>query len=270
MEYEKEQGLFTQNFQNIADNIISEYKHRGTPKIFISKELWTRYIIALKSSLFFFLIIGLLQIILNLSFQYRFNLLGIFVSLSIYWFLFILIIYLISKIFIFLSVSDYIPDFKDKSKPKKHFFIKLELLFIALYIQSGTLILFFTFTSGDFNNNPESQVILTLYSSLLFFLGAVKSSKILFYKKNLKLSRILISIGLVVCFIINVIFFHNLHADFSILTYYDMYFEIIIINLSVYIWFNIVAIPINIEILYELLQMFFHKNLTSKIVVDFC
>lgn len=259
-ENEKENNLYTETFQKITDNIISEYKHRGTPKIFISKELWTRYILTLKSSLFFFLIIGLLQIVLNLSFNYQFNLLGIFLNLSMYWFLSILIIHLLSKIFIFLSVSDYIPGFKYKSKPKKQFFFILEFLLIALYFLSGTIILIFTFTSGDFNNNPESQAILTLFSSLLFFLGVVKSSKILFYKKKLKISRILISIGLVVCFILNVLLFHNRNGDFSILQYYDMYLDIIIINLNVYIWFNLVAVPINIEILYDIISIVFYKN----------
>jgi len=217
--HEKLKGLLT-NLVNIKI-ILSEYKQQGTPKIFISKELWSWYLTTLKSFLVYFVFIFIFLVILQASF-----------NASFWFFLLILILILVTQLFTFFSLNDIIPE-------------KTEILGTKTNKTIGTILIFKVFTGKFSINFPGSNLIFTI-SGFLLLLAVIKILKIIFKRKKVILKTILIILSLVLSFVINFIIVYNYQSKY-----------LIIYTISASDLLNLLFLPINIEIIYETFHFFF-------------
>ncbi len=225
---------FLANLGNIKI-ILSEYKQQGTPKIFISKELWSWYLTTLKSFLVYFILISIFFFILEGSLNASF------------WFLWIFILIIATQLFTFFSLHDIIPENtvvsgrKKNKTPKFNLYNIWEALFAGAYIIIGAILIFLVFLR-EYSNFEF------FFSGFLLLLGGVKISKIAFRQKKVTLKSVLIILSLVFSLVINFVIFYNLHEEHRV---------IFIIPVSTLL--NLLLLPINIEIIYETFHFFF-KN----------
>ncbi|MBD3197213.1 MAG: hypothetical protein GF317_19320 [Candidatus Lokiarchaeota archaeon] len=95
-----------------ANEIVKLYKKRGTPKVYITQELWDLYLRSLLFSLLLVVVINFLTLIFQILFVPWYELLGSFISGSYIGFLIATIV--VTGIFVYLSMEGYLPeDFGD-------------------------------------------------------------------------------------------------------------------------------------------------------------
>lgn len=264
LDYEFDENRKDLSFQKIIDKIgstekiLSEYKQPGTPQIFISKEMWPRYITLTTVLLIYLLTIALIQVILDVNVYRHLILYIIFTDFFIYVFLYILLIFPLTQLFILLSMSGF------SSNPNgKLDFIKqiADSFFIVLYFVSADIIFLMVLGRGDFSDSPDKMVILLLFSSLLTLLGLGKLSGMVLKKKYYNLKRILIIFNLVLSLALIIIAFYNIDPEHSILMYFDSYLvDYVVIKFDLFLWFVTAAVPINIELFRSMFQLLLFKK----------
>lgn len=197
--------------------IAGEYKRRGTPKIFISEELWPSYLMGLK------IVFGII---------FTLNLIGfIFTAIEGEWFTglfsmlgnifngFAIGALIISAIFVFLSMEGYLPeDFKTKEEKEKiqelrqkgisHPVEKVEkvenpikmgeLIFGSiLALIFGLLLVTQTGTLFGMTFNPLFTNVLRYAGILIVVSGILKFGRIAMGQKNITGHQILMGIDLI-------------------------------------------------------------------------
>ncbi|MFW9987497.1 MAG: hypothetical protein ACFFC3_02480 [Candidatus Odinarchaeota archaeon] len=234
--------------QNINDlgffkSLLSDYRNQGSPKIYISKELWSWYLSTLKSILTYILVI---LFSLGAIFSIIVHSLSIFVYIFLSLLLLIIppIVILTTQFFIFLSLNDFIPK---NNKIGNNFYYIWELLFAGFFIEFGILLLF-SFISGNFTSNSFNISISILVSVLLLILGGIKIFKGISGNKTVKLRFVLITLSLSCSLVIN--FFINM-------TYYSG--DLLTYIVSRTIFSDLLLLTINIELIYEIFQFYFKK-----------
>jgi len=234
-------------------SILSDYKQQGTPRIFISKETWPWYLKTIKMVLSYFIIQSILSIILLKSFNVNFNNLGISLFIRVIWLLWMCILILITKLFVFLSLNGFNPKRKEFLIPEKEINLHLyiwEIFFAVIYIVMGIIILLDEIASGELTTSPRIFILTIINILSLLSLGGVKSLKLVIKKNNRILRSLLIITSLILSLVISFFVLYDSHIDFIFIHS----------SISRYI-FTILFIPINIEIIYELFHFFFQlKN----------
>jgi len=248
---------FLTNLGNI-ETLQSEYQQRGTPKIYISKELKSWYSTTLKSVLAYFMIISVLIIVLQRSFNVSFTFFNFFAYFILFWFLWTLILILVTQLFVFLSLNDFIPKENEFLGTKKNRTAKFnlhniwEMSFAEFYIVMGTILIFLVFLGPFSINFPGSNLILLIIGFILL-LGIIKTSKIVFKLKKVQIKSVLIILSLVFSLIINFIILYNNNSVYPVI--YSRPSERLL---------DVIFLPINIEVIYETFHFFFKNKKFSE------
>ena len=258
LEFEESSKLTEKNFKQLLPDLGSiktrlfEYKQRGTPRIYISKELWPWYLIIIKAVLVYFIIIEIFIIVLQLSFNAAFS--SIFQYFRLLLLLWICILILVSRIFTFLSLNDFIPGKKEFLTSKKkivvkdHLYYIWETLFAVIYIAIGIIILYGEVSLGEFSTNLRGFLLILLNIVLILLLGGIKSLKMVFKRKKVILKSVLIILSIELSLVINFFILYSfIHSTLSL-------------NM-----FALLLLPINIEIIYEIFHFFFKEQKEKSI-----
>jgi hypothetical protein len=245
-------------FQEVADfnNLTLEFKQKGTPKLYLSKELWPWYITSSKAIITYFIMLGVFTLVLQISFRNEITVVDVLlVYFDIYWFFWILAFYIITGIFIYLSINDFIPQIREPLKvespntEKKERFKILDRSFAIFYLIIGCLLLIYINLPGYFSTYQQELLTALLIIILIFAIGSIKILHIPFSRdhKRRKLIRNLIILSLSFIILFNLMF--NFHLDHRIIH------STTFLNI-----FTLLFFPINIEILYQIFQFFFTKK----------
>lgn len=263
-EYEESNQLTQETLKQFLTNLgsiktlLSEYKQQGTPKIFISKELRSWYLTALKAVLVYFMIISVFIIVLQKSFNASFTFFSIFAYFMALWFLWTLIVILVTQLFVFLSLNDIIPEENEFLGTKKNRTAKNKLYniweasFAEFYIVIGAILICLVFFGVFSINFPGSNFVLLISGSILL-LGGMKTSKIVFRQNKGRVKSILIVLSLGLSIVMNFFIFYNFNSEY----------RLIFSNPSSRL-LNVLLLPINIEIIYEIFHLFFKKKKLSE------
>ncbi len=263
-DYEESNKLTKEALKQFLTNLgsikilLSEYKQRGTPKIYISKELKTWYSTALKSVLAYFMIISVLIIVLQQIFKVSFTFYSFFAYFILFWFLWTLILILVTQLFVFLSLNDFIPEENEflgtkKNRTTKHNLNNIwEASFAEFYMVMGTILIFLVFFGVFPLNFPGSNLVF-LISVFILLLGGIKTSKLIFKRKRVKLKSVLIILSLVFSLVINFIILYNNNSVYPVI--YSIHSSRLL---------DVLFLPINIEIIYETFHFFLIKNYLSS------
>ena len=263
-EYEESNLLTLQALKQFLTNLgsiktlISECKQRGIPKIFISKELRSWYLTLLKSVSAYFMIITVFIIVLQTSLNVSFTFFNYFAYFIFFWFIWILILILVTQLFVFLSSNDVIPEDNEFLGTKKNripiykLYNIWEALFAEFYIVIGTILIFVVFFGVFSINFPGSNFVLLISGSILL-LGGIKTSKIVFRQNKGSVKSILIVLCLGLSIVMNFFIFYNLNSEY----------RLIFSNPSSRL-LNVLFLPINIEIIYEIFHLFFKNKKLSE------
>ncbi|MHA2008522.1 MAG: hypothetical protein ACXABO_18740 [Promethearchaeota archaeon] len=242
---------FLANLEN-TETIVSEFKQRGSPKIFISKELWSWYLTILKSVLVYFSIISVFTIVLEMSL----NILSTFANIFFYfiglWILCVFILILSTYFFMYLSTNDVIPEkikilsVKQNLKTRINLHNIWEGIFAEVYMVMGLISIFSVFLERNSLNFPGINLII-IVSGFLLLLGMIKILKIVIKRKNVILKSFLIFLSLVFSLLIN-----------FILIYISLFQQrIFVVNIFYALYLlNLLFLPINLEIIYETFHFF--------------
>jgi hypothetical protein len=248
-------------FQKVADfdNLLLEFKLKGTPKLYISKELWPQYMTTIKAFVTYFILLGLFTIILQISYRAVFSLYAIFsIYVTIYWLIMALIFTLITSVFTYLSSNNFIPKTLEHAGTGKtkmtqnHLFFIFDRFFAIIYLTIGCILLMYTIYSGYFIINLQElpSALFSVFCVLTLGLIKISKSPVDKIEKKHRLVNTVIILGL--SFLIFFILMVNFHLDRRFIhsgTFIDIY--------------NLLFFPINIEIIYNVFQFFFVKR--SKI-----
>ena len=243
------------------NTVLSEYKQRGTPKIYISKELWNWYLNALKAILSYFLILSGFIVFIQIKTHATFTIINVLSIFSTFWFLWILLLIFATQFFAFLSINDFIPGKDEFLKSKKNIRLKDQLyyiwetLFAEIYVIFGISLIFVVF-SGKFNANFPGSTLILISSVFLLLLGGIKTLKILFKRNKSTLKSFLIALSLIFSLIIIFIYLYNSTSNYPVI-YSPRALKLL----------NSLILPINIEIIYEFFHFFF-KNKKKKIILS--
>ncbi len=263
-EYEESNLLTLQALKQFLTNLgsiktlISECKQRGIPKIFISKELRSWYLTLLKSVSAYFMIITVFIIVLQTSLNVSFTFFNYFAYFIFFWFIWILILILVTQLFVFLSSNDVIPEDNEFLGTKKNripiykLYNIWEALFAEFYIVIGTILIFVVFFGVFSINFPGSNFVLLISGSILL-LGGIKTSKIVFRQNKGSVKSILIVLCLGLSIVMNFFIFYNFNSEY----------RLIFSNPSSRL-LNVLFLPINIEIIYEIFHLFFKNKKLSE------
>ncbi|MHA2008521.1 MAG: hypothetical protein ACXABO_18745 [Promethearchaeota archaeon] len=235
--------------------ILSEYKQRGIPKIFISKELWPWYLTTLKSVVVYFLIVSIFTSVVQMIFDRYFISFIFYGTHSFYfilWYFWILTPILATKLFTFLSLNDFIPQkskifgTKKKTTPKFNSYKIWEALFAGFFIILGTVLIFLVLFRNFSTFLLESNLLFTI-SCFLLLLAFIKILKIAINHKKVIIKSVLIILSLVNSLIIQFIILFDFHSQYPIIIIY--YFPFLPL-------LSLLLVPINIEIIYEAFHFF--------------
>lgn len=267
LEFEEPYELTKENIKDLFSGLgsietrISEYKQQRTPKIYISKELWSWYLKVLKAVIIYFIIIAIFISVLQISFNAYFDFNSIFVYFTIFWLIWIWSVILATKIFVFLSLNNFVPGktelfISNKKIPvKDYIFYIWEFLFAFLFIVIGAILLYYEFIPRYFFMSNRDFILTYLITNFFLLLGVMKSLKIIFKRKKIKLNSILIIFSITLSLLISFFNLYNYHLDY----------RFIHSSLSLNI-FEFIFLPINIEIFYEINHYFFKdKNKSLKL-----
>ncbi len=245
-------------FQEVADfdNLILEFKQKGTPKLYLSKELWPWYITSSKAIISYFIMLGVFTLILQISFGNEITLVDVLlVYFNIYWLFWIIAFYIITGIFIYLSINDFFPQIREPLKverpntKKKERSKIVDRSFVIFYLVIGSLLLINFILPGYFSTYQQEFLISLFIIILIFGIGSIKILHIPFSRdhKMRKLIRNLIILSLSFIILFNLMI--NFHLDQRIIH------STLFLNI-----FSLLFFPINIEILYQTFQFFFTKK----------
>ena len=201
----------------------------------------------------YFIVQLILSIILLKSFNVNFNNLGISLFIRFSWLLWMCILILITKFFVFLSLNGFKPKRKEFLIPEKEInlrFYRWELSFAVIYIVIGIIILLDVIASGELTTSPRIFILTIVNILSLLSLGGVKSLKLVIKKNKKVLRSLLIITSLMLSLIISFFVLYDSHIDFNFFIYS---------SLSQLI-FSFLFLPINIEIIYELFHFFYLRS----------
>ncbi|MFX1418610.1 MAG: hypothetical protein ACFE9N_06795 [Promethearchaeota archaeon] len=264
LELEDLSELTKDNIKDLFSNLgsietrISEYKKPVAPKIFISKELWSWYFKGLKANTIYFITLTLFISILQICFNASFSINSILFYSSVIWLLWMCVIIIITKIFVFLSSNDFVPGKKKYLGKKKktptikvYLFYIWEILFALLYIVIGVIFVFYEIFPKEFSSFRD--FLLTLLVSMFFsLLGVMKSLKIIFKGNKIIINSILIIFSIMLSLLISFFDLYNYHIDYRFIS------SDIGLNL-----FQYAFLLLNIEIIYEIFHFFFKQKMKS-------
>jgi len=245
-------------FQKVADfdNLSLEFKLKGTPKLFISKELWSWYMSSIKAFVAYLILLVLFTTILQISYRAVFSLYAIFsIYVTFFWLIMMLIFTLITSIFTYLSSNNFIPKTlepsgTDKTKmTQNHMFFIFERSFAIIFLIIGCFLLMNVIFSGYFGLNLQELPFALFGVFCVITLGLIKlyKSHVDKIEKKYKLVKITIIIGL--SFLILFILMLDYHLDRRVI-HSGSFIDI----------FDLLFFPINVEIIYNVFQFFFIKN----------
>ncbi|NHJ22358.1 MAG: hypothetical protein EAX91_15540 [Candidatus Lokiarchaeota archaeon] len=256
LDYEDDKQLtpekITQIFEQVGDinTIISELKQKGTPKIFISDELWAWYKGAFKATIAYIIIIGLFLVSLTISFN-SFYIGGLPLFISLMWFSLTIFLIILSGIFVILSMTDYIPytmRYREKewskimAKNKQSLWKVMVLIFFAL---CGLIFILLSLLLAELSTDFRVPAVVLLIGLMLLALTGNESILLFLHRHFIKFRILLLLLNLVLLLALNFIIFYNAHAQLGFLKYS-------IIEFLFFFFFY----PINIEIVYVLFRIF--------------
>ena len=260
MDYQDDRQLTPERysliFNEVGDinNIVSELKQKGTPKIFISDELWPSYKRSFRASLTYITIFALFWLILLNSF-YSFDINGLPMFISSMLLFYNIVFLTISGIFIILSLTDYIPyDKKNqtetlpKVKIKDKIFLWRAVISFA-FIFSGSIFILSTFLIVELSTDFRVKLVVFLIGIILLILAGNELTLSSLSRRFAKLNFILLTINLILVLILNFIIMYNFHAQLGFLR--NIVIETVLFSLF---------FPVNIEIFYTIFRIFQVKN----------
>ena len=243
---------YTQIFNEVGDVnlIISELKQKGTPKLFISEELWSSYKGSFRAILTYFTIISLFFMILIISFNsFYINGLPIFIGFIM---IFFNITFLtISAIFVILSITDYILDNKKNRSESllrvtvkgKIFFWRIAIsVFFALF---GGIFIFLNFFLVELIVDSRAKMVVFLIGVMLLIFTGNELTLISLRKRLAKVNIVLLTVNLILVLILNFIIMYNAHAQLGFLR-----------NSLIEVLLFLLFFPVNVEIFYSLFRIF--------------
>ena len=161
---------------------------------------------------------------------------------------------LLTKIFVFLSLNDFLPLKSKSSIPQKKLSLKnyiykiWEILFALLYLAIGIILLYYEFILREFNSNRD---LILIFLVIVFFvtLGIVKLIKVNIKGERRLISLILIIYCIIFSFSISFLNLYNYHTDYTFIH-----------SLLGLIIFTFMFLPINIELAYEVFLFFLRQK----------
>ena len=255
-DYEDDKQLtpekITQIFEQVGDvnEVFSELKQKGTPKIFISNELWPWYKGAFKATIAYIIIMGLFLVSLLNSFN-SFYIGGLPLFISLIWFSLTIFLIITSGIFVMFSMTDYIPytmRYREKewskiiAKNKQSLWKVLVLIFFAL---CGLIFILLSLFLPELSTDFRVPTVVLFFGLMLLALTVNESILLFLHRRSVKFRILLLLLNLILLLALNFIVFYNSHAQLGFLKYSIIEFL-----------FFFLFYPINIEIVYVLFRIF--------------
>ena len=260
MDYQDDNQLTPERYNLIFNEvgdvnmIISELKQKGTPKIFISDELWVSYKGSFRAIVTYFSIYALFWIILMISFNSLYiEGLPIFISFILIFFnIFFLTI---SGIFVLLSITDYIPSNK-KNRGKSLLRVNFKgntfywrIATSVIFAVFGGIFILLSFFLVDLNTDFRARSLVFLIGAMLLIFSGNALTLSSLRKRFAKLNITLLTISLILVLILNFIIMYNAHAQLGFL-------RNVIVEVLLFLLFFLV----NVEIFYSTFRIFQVKN----------
>jgi hypothetical protein len=230
MDYEDDNQLtperLTQIFEEVGDanTILLDLKQKGTPKIYISDEIWSNYKGAFKSIVAYFSIIALFFILLLISFN-SFYIGGLPMLISLIWLFFSIVFLLVTGIFVILSMSDYIPynrrhrdevRAKMKIKSKNSSWNTTILIIFAFF---GLIFIMLGFFQIELHADLRARIVVFFIGFILLFLTGIEIILLFLHRRFAKVRISLLIVSLILLLTLNFIMFYNFHAQLGFLHY---------------------------------------------------
>ncbi len=230
MDYEDDNQLtperITKIFEEVGDanTILSDLKQKGTPKIYISDEIWSNYKGAFNAIVAYFSIIALFFILLSISFNsFYIGDLPMFISLM--WLCFIIVFLLVSGIFVILSMSDYIPynrrhrdDVQGKMMTKSKNF-SWNTIILIIFAFFGLIFIMLGFFQIELHADLRARIVVFFIGFILLFLTGIEIILLFLHRRFAKVRISLLIVSLILLLTLNFIMFYNFHAQLGFLHY---------------------------------------------------
>ena len=216
----------TQIFEEVGDanTMISELRQMGTPKIYISDELWSNYKGAFKAIVTYFSIIALFFTALLISFN-SFYIGGLSLFISLMWFFYSIGFITITGVFVLLSMTDYVPyNKRHQDKVQSRIIIKSKnfswnvavLITFALF---GLIFILLSFFLVELSTDLRVSVIVLIFGLMLLLFSGNELILLFLHHRFVKFKISLLIVNLTLLLALNFIIFYNFHAQLGFLHY---------------------------------------------------
>lgn len=256
MDYQDDRQLTPERYSLIfnevgdVNNIVSELKQKGTPKIFISDELWSSYKGSFRATLTYISIFVLFWLTLLISFN-SFFISGLPMFISSMLLTFNTTFLTISGIFVILSLTDYIPYTKKNQaetlprvkKKDKRFFWRVAISIIFAF--SGSIFILSTFLLVELSTDFRVKLVVFLIGIILLILAGNELTLLSLRRHSTKLNFTLLTISLILVLILNFVIMYNAHAQLGFIR-----------NVIIETFLFVLFFPVNMEIFYTIFRIF--------------
>jgi len=233
-----------------VDIIISELKQKGTPKLYISDELWLSYKGTFKAIVTYYTIIALFFMILMISFN-SFSIDGLPIFIGFILGFFSIAFLTISAIFIILSITDYIPYNKKNQSESllrvtfkgKTFFWRIAIsVFFAFF---GCIFILLSFFLVELTADFRIRSVVFLIGAMSLLFTGNELILLSLRKRFAKLNITLLTVNLILVLVLNFIIMYNAHAQLGFIR-----------NVVVEFFLFLLFFLVNVEIFYSIFRIF--------------